>query len=188
MIAIVLAFVFVTLLVFALPISQIIIGSLYIHSCPMNDLIPIYLIVAGILTFIFLIISIVKVKANYFDIDERKSIIFIDFCCEYNRLEIHSTCSWFYLSWLVYHCQFFWKKNNWKYSLVFYREMFGHFVIEILFNIMILMNIQPIVNIPYILVHIQQYSLVMLICLVVHVWLINDRAKMRGEHIPIVWE
>ena len=107
MIAIVLAFVFVTLLVFALPISQIIIGSLYIHSCPMNDLIPIYLIVAGILTFIFLIISIVKVKANYFDIDERKSIIFIDFCCEYNRLEIHSTCSWFYLSWLVYHCQFF---------------------------------------------------------------------------------
>jgi len=72
MIAIVLAFVFVTLLVFALPISQIIIGSLYIHSCPMNDLIPIYLIVAGILTFIFLIISIVKVKANYFDVDERK--------------------------------------------------------------------------------------------------------------------
>jgi len=47
--------------------------------------------------------------------------------------------------------------------------MFGHFVIEILFNMMILMNIQPIVNIPYILVHIQQYSLVMLICLVVHV-------------------
>jgi len=46
----------------AMPISQIILGSLYKNSCPMNDHIPVYLILAGIGSLIFQILIIFEVN------------------------------------------------------------------------------------------------------------------------------
>ncbi len=54
-------FIGIIILVSATPIIQVIVGSLYKNSCPMNHLIPIYLIVAGVATLTLFIISIIKV-------------------------------------------------------------------------------------------------------------------------------
>ncbi len=54
-------FIALILIISAFPITQVIIGSLYKDLCPMNYLIPIYLIVAGVSTLTLFIISIMKV-------------------------------------------------------------------------------------------------------------------------------
>ncbi|CAF1203159.1 unnamed protein product [Rotaria sordida] len=59
------AFVFIALfallaLIFAVPIVQVYIGFTYKNSCPINHLIPIYLIIAGFVTLALLIISGIK--------------------------------------------------------------------------------------------------------------------------------
>jgi hypothetical protein len=56
-----LVFILMILIVLALPISQIVIGSLYKNQCPMNYLIPIHLIITGVAMLILLIIIILKV-------------------------------------------------------------------------------------------------------------------------------
>ncbi|CAF1516128.1 unnamed protein product [Rotaria sordida] len=47
-------------LIFAVPIAQVIIGFSHKNSCPINHLIPIYLIVAGFATLVLLIIECIK--------------------------------------------------------------------------------------------------------------------------------
>ncbi|CAF1317299.1 unnamed protein product [Rotaria sordida] len=47
-------------LIFAVPIAQVIIGFSHKNSCPINHLIPIYLIVAGFATLVLLIITCIK--------------------------------------------------------------------------------------------------------------------------------
>lgn len=52
----------VTTIVIAVPIAQIIFGSLYIKQCPVEPRIPIYLIVAGTSMFVFLAAAIITVR------------------------------------------------------------------------------------------------------------------------------
>lgn len=54
-------FIGLIIVISAIPIVQVIMGSLYKDSCPINYLIPIYLIVAGCTTLTLLIVSIMKV-------------------------------------------------------------------------------------------------------------------------------
>ncbi len=54
-------FIALIIVVSAVPITQVIIGSLYKDSCPINSLIPIYLIVAGVTTLTLLIVTIINV-------------------------------------------------------------------------------------------------------------------------------
>lgn len=56
------AFIGIVLCVCALPITQIVIGSLFIHQCPVNNFIPIHLIITGLATFTLLIICILTVR------------------------------------------------------------------------------------------------------------------------------
>jgi hypothetical protein len=45
-----------------IPLTQLIVGSVHKNNCPMNYLIPIYLIVAGVIGLFIIIISIIQVK------------------------------------------------------------------------------------------------------------------------------
>jgi hypothetical protein len=56
-----LVFILMILIVFALPISQIVVGSLYKNQCPIDYLIPIHLISTGVAMLILLIIIILQV-------------------------------------------------------------------------------------------------------------------------------
>jgi hypothetical protein len=60
----------------ALPIIEFIIGTVYFHECSMNTFIPIYLIVAGLISSIILIFVILGVEKKTF---HRKSLNFILF-------------------------------------------------------------------------------------------------------------
>ena len=46
----------------ALPVIEFVIGSVYFHECSMNNFIPIYLIVAGLISSIILIFVIIGVR------------------------------------------------------------------------------------------------------------------------------
>lgn len=48
--------------VFALPITQIVLGSLYINQCPINNLIPIHLIITGVSTLLLFTVVIIQVR------------------------------------------------------------------------------------------------------------------------------
>ncbi|CAF1059805.1 unnamed protein product [Rotaria sordida] len=50
----------VIILVFGIPITQVIIGSIYFNSCPLDNRLPIYLVIAGIGTLICLTFAIIK--------------------------------------------------------------------------------------------------------------------------------
>ena len=52
------AFIVVT----GIPITQVIIGSLHKNQCPINPLIPIYLIVAGVVSLVLLMLMILTVR------------------------------------------------------------------------------------------------------------------------------
>ena len=65
-----LALIAIIFFVFSLPITQIVIGSLYINQCPVNNLIPIHLIVTGVSTLILFIICIVQVSEFCFIEDD----------------------------------------------------------------------------------------------------------------------
>ena len=58
-------FIGIILVVCSLPITQIVIGSLYINQCPVNSFIPIHLLVTGLTTFILLIICILTVRFSF---------------------------------------------------------------------------------------------------------------------------
>jgi hypothetical protein len=49
-----------------IPLTQLIIGSLYKNTCPMNHLIPIFLIVSGVVGLVLVIISI-GIVSIFFD-------------------------------------------------------------------------------------------------------------------------
>ncbi|CAF1099977.1 unnamed protein product [Rotaria sordida] len=52
------------LCVLTLPIIQIVMGSLYMHSCPMNPHLPIYLISAGVAILILIITYTIEVPTD----------------------------------------------------------------------------------------------------------------------------
>jgi hypothetical protein len=52
----------VVILVVGIPVTQVIIGSLHMNQCPINPLIPIYLIVAGVATLLLIMFIILKVR------------------------------------------------------------------------------------------------------------------------------
>lgn len=57
-----LGFIGIILAVCSLPITQIVIGSLYINQCPVDNFIPIHLLITGLATLILLIICVLTVR------------------------------------------------------------------------------------------------------------------------------
>ena len=44
------------------PLTQLVVGSSYVNACPINDRIPIYLIVSGVVGLFIIIITLVQVS------------------------------------------------------------------------------------------------------------------------------
>ena len=63
----------------ALPVIEIVIGIMYRNQCSINDFIPIYLLVAGIISIILLVLTIIGVKLSNEHFLSRSSIFFSGF-------------------------------------------------------------------------------------------------------------
>jgi hypothetical protein len=57
-----------------IPLTQLIVGSVHKNNCPMNHLIPIYLIVAGVIGLFILIISIIQVSFSFHVTEKTSSV------------------------------------------------------------------------------------------------------------------
>lgn len=68
----------VCLAVIALPIAEIVVGSVHIHQCPVDSRVPIYLIVTGVTVLIIILFVLLSVPLLFFTfslINRREMII-----------------------------------------------------------------------------------------------------------------